>query len=200
MNFNDIPPIETAGRLGRAPEDDSQVASAYPAFRPAIFSASGPASLALGFRALRMLDRRIVPPESGIVAMGASAVSYTTYSDCTVFNYDATCSEPCFGFEPHHMDSFYCATCAEQAADPSNNPPWFWHFTGSRGATQYKDAGTPCNGRDAWKWDVGACGSCSSSALYRCHDGYKKYPDAASWDPTICEGLISCDGTLKTCP
>jgi hypothetical protein len=178
-------------------DDDSPFTDAYAAFRPALFTVTGPSALTLGFRALRMLDKRLVPPEM----ITASAVSYTTYSDCTIFTgYGGDCAESCFGFEPHHMDPFYCATCAEQAADPANNPPWFWHFTGSRGSTQYKDAGTPCNGRDAWKWDVGACGSCSSSALYRCHDGYKKYPNAASWDPTICAGLISCDGTFKSCP
>jgi hypothetical protein len=57
-----------------------------------------------------------------------------------------------------------------------------------------------CAGRDAWKWTVdGACGNCSESSTFRCHDGYKKYPNANYWDPTICEGLIICDGNLTLC-
>jgi hypothetical protein len=99
------------------------------------------------------------------------------------------------------MDPFYCATCAEQQADPINNPAWNWHFVGSRGSLQYMDREPDvCAGKDAWKWKIeGRCGNCQQSAVFRCHDGYKKYPNAAAWDATICQGLISCDNNLTLC-
>ena len=46
-----------------------------------------------------------------------------------------------FAFAPEHMDNFYCATCAEQQADPTNNPAFNLHFVGSRGSIQYMDLG-----------------------------------------------------------
>jgi len=203
FDLNEIPVIDTAGRLGRSPAEDSAIADAYRSIRPPLVGMAGAAGLALGLQGLHLLQRKAFPSPRDIIAFGhaGAAPSYTTYSDCTVFaGYGGTCEEPCFGFADHHMDPFYCATCAEQAADPSHNPAYFWHFTGSRGSIQYKDNPyQPCNGRDAWKWTVGACGECRESAIFRCHDGYKKYPDNTSWDPTICEGLISCDGKLKTC-
>jgi hypothetical protein len=131
---------------------------------------------------------------------GSIGPSYTTHFDCLGQNLPGDCDEACFGFAPHHMDPFYCATCDEQAADPVNNPSWNWHFVGSRGSIQYIDREPDvCFGKDAWKWDVGACNNCNSSAIYRCHDGWKKYPNSNTWDPTICAGLISCDGSLNLC-
>jgi hypothetical protein len=122
------------------------------------------------------------------------------YLDCGPYNYDATCEEACFGFAPHQMDPYYCATCDEQAADPVNNPAWNWHFVGSRGSLQYMDREPDvCAGRDAWKWTIeGTCGDCLESTVFRCHDGYKRYSDGTV-EPTICQGLISCDNTLMLC-
>jgi hypothetical protein len=55
-----------------------------------------------------------------------------------------------------------------------------------------------CAGRDAWKWSVGPCGECSESAVFRCHDGFKQYSDG-TLDPTICQGIVSCDNRLTLC-
>jgi hypothetical protein len=122
------------------------------------------------------------------------------YLDCGPYNYNATCNEACFGFAPHHMDPWYCASCSEQAADPTNNPSFNWHFVGARGSILYMDREPDvCAGRDAWKWDVGPCGNCAQAATFRCHDGWKKYPENNYWDPTICQGLVVCDQQLNLC-
>jgi hypothetical protein len=200
-NFEDIPTLEGAGRIGRRAVSDSAVADAYRLVRPEAGPPISSFGLAIGLRAVRLLQDRVFPSGSDIVAMGGTAgPDYTTHSDCSVFQYNGTCNEAFWGFDPAHMDPFYCATCDEQNADPVNNPFWNWHFVGSRGSIQYIDMEPDaCYGKDAWKWSVGACGDCSDSAVFRCHDGYKKYPNAASWDPTICQGMISCDGELKLC-
>lgn len=205
IRYDDIPTVEGAGRLGRQTLADPHVADAYRVARPSLGGDISSLGLAAGLRAVRFLQERLFPSGSQIVAMGGGmpGPNYTTYMDCTIYygtSYDGTCNEACFGFAPHHMDPFYCATCDEQAADPINNPPWHWHFTGARGAIQYKDMEPDaCNGRDAWKWKVGACGNCETSAVFRCHDGYKKYPNSTYWDPTICQGLVSCDNKLTLC-
>jgi hypothetical protein len=122
------------------------------------------------------------------------------YADCGPYNYNATCEEACFGFAPHQMDPFYCATCAEQSADPVNNPSYNWHFVGTRGSLQYMDREPDvCAGKDAWKWKIeGRCGNCRESAVFRCHDGFKRHPDN-TLEPTICQGLVSCDNELTPC-
>jgi hypothetical protein len=188
--------------LGRASLPDDDLVDAYSPIWVEESLLRSSTAVMLGLRAVEDLHRGVMPRSLAALGRGAAAApSYTTHGDCGGFNYGATCTEPCFGFAPHHMDPFYCATCDEQAADPANNPAWAWHFVGTRGSIQYKDMeSNACNGKDAWKWTFGACGSCAESTVYRCHDGYKKYPDSASWDPTICEGLISCDGRLTTCP
>jgi hypothetical protein len=202
FDIEDIPDIESAGRLGRRASADSRVADAYPLHptNPSDFFASIGVPVAL--RLVDRLQARVFPSSSDIVALASFGGSYTTHSNCGGFDYGATCNEACFGFAPHHMDPFYCATCDEQAADPANNPSYNWHFVGSRGQIQYKDMEPDaCNGRDAWKWTIeGPCGNCQQSSVYRCHDGYKKYPNNSYWDPTICQGLVACDGTLTPCP
>lgn len=202
ITLDDIPTIEAAGKLGRSTDVDPELASAYVERRILAGPRLGSAALSLGLESAQLLQEKMFPSSvqmAAVQAMGASP-SYTTHTDCGGFNYNASCNEPCFGFAPHHMDPYYCATCAEQAADPTNNPFFHWHFVGFRGSIQYMDREPDvCAGRDAWKWDVGACGRCNDSAIYRCHDGWKVYADGSS-DPTICEGLISCDGTLNTCP
>jgi len=203
MSFviDDLPTIEGAARLGRSPSADPAVADAYRIPSTPVADLVG----SLGIeRALEMAVRaqqRLFPSAAELSFLQAAAPSYTMYLDCGPYNYNATCNEACFGFAPHHMDPFYCATCAEQAADPANNPSYNWHFVGSRGGFRYMDREPDvCAGRDAWKWDVGRCGQCSQSAVFRCHDGWKKYPDSASWDPTICQGIVSCDQRLTLCP
>ena len=200
MHIDDIPTIAASGRLGRNVPDLDEAYRARPDGPGGLLS-----SFTLGNRTdiRNMFEGGLRPAALSRVLRGSppAAASYSMYGDCGGYNYNASCSEACFGFEPHHMDPFYCGTCAEQAADPANNPAYFWHFVGSRGSIQYKDREPDvCGGRDAWKWDVGTCGSCHQHAVYRCHDGWKKYPDSASWDPTICQGLAVCNGQLKTCP
>ena len=208
FDLDAIPDIESAGRLGRVQDADPSLVDAYRSFRP---DAVSPFTDMIGHASAERLARLRsvfgVGAESGINLsevrdVGAAAVSYTTHSDCGGFNYTPTCTEACFGFEPQHMDPFYCGTCAEQAADPANNPSFNWHYVGSRGSFQYIDMPVnACNGKDAWKWQIeGACGECSRSAWYRCHDGYKKYPDENFWTPTICQGIVTCDDQLKSCP
>jgi hypothetical protein len=144
-------------------------------------------------------QRDSFPRSADLSALQARAAGpdYATYFDCVGYDYGATCNEACFGFAAHHVDPFYRATCDEQAADPTNNPAYNWHFVGSRGQIQYMDREPDvCAGRDAWTWKVGACGDCQESAVFRCHDGYKKYPDNNYWDPTICQGLVACDDQL----
>lgn len=199
MPIDDVPVIESMGRLGRRPPRDSTVADAYVRRRTGD-DLGRVANLPAIMRIAEMMERRVFPDAALRSDIQAAGPSYTMYLDCGPYNYNGTCDEACFGFEPHHMDPFYCATCDEQAADPVNNPSYNWHFVGSRGTIQYIDREPDvCAGRDAWKWDVGACGQCSESAVYRCHDGYKKYPGNDSWDPTICAGLVSCDGDLNLC-
>lgn len=202
--LEDLPIVEHAGRMGRRPEAESPVAAAYQARGVGARRLLDSVSLGMGMRLARMLQENVFPTGAelrDLDAMDAAGPSYSMYFDCTVYDYAATCEEACFGFAPHHMDPFYCATCDEQAADPTNNPSWNWHFVGTRGSIQYMDREPDvCNGKDAWKWTIkGSCGSCAQSAVFRCHDGYKKYPDSAYWDPTICQGIVSCDGTLTTC-
>lgn len=207
VSMANIPSVETAGRLGRRLHPETTVADAYLSSSQgenslgSLIGTIGSAGLALGMDFVSLLQRQVFPSGPQLSSLQAAAApSYTTYFDCTVYDYNGTCDEACFGFAPHHMDPYYCATCAEQAADPNNNPPTFWHFVGSRGQIQYKDMeANACNGKDAWKWKVGACGNCHESAVFRCHDGYKKYPDDNTWDPTICQGLVACDGRLSQC-
>lgn len=198
-SIDDLPTIEGAGRLGRRHAADSAVADAY---RQTSTPTSGFLN-SLGItRALELagtLSQQLMPNAGQLAA--AAGPSYSMYFDCGGYDYGATCNEACFGFAPHHMDPFYCATCPEQAADPVNNPSYNWHFVGNRGTYRYLDREPDvCNGRDAWKWTIqGACGNCATSSTYRCHDGWKKYPDRTYWDPTICQGIVSCDGRLTTC-
>lgn len=199
-SIDDIPTIEDAGRLGRPTHADSPVADTY---LPRTSAAGLLNTLGIE-KALELagtVHRKLFPSGDQLASLQAAAPSYTMYLDCGGYNYEPTCNEACFGFAPHHMDPFYCATCPEQAADPTNNPAYNWHFVGNRGSYQYRDREPDvCNGRDAWKWTInGACGNCASSSVFRCHDGWKKYPENNYWDPTICQGIVSCDDRLTVC-
>lgn len=204
FTIDELPTFEDARRFGRSRAADSAVADAFR--MPADPITDVITSLGVN-RALELAGRaqqQMFPSAADLGALQAPAPaggpSYSQYFDCGPFNYNGTCNEACFGFAPHHMDPFYCGTCAEQAADPVNNPSYNWHFVGSRGQIQYIDREPDvCAGRDAWKWKVGTCGNCAESAVFRCHDGWKKYPDSASWDPTICQGIVSCDDRLTLC-
>ena len=199
FSIEDIPTIEGAGRRGR--RADAPVAEAYQAFPTRASNVVGALGVSIGLQVASLAQTRAFPSGIQLSALQAEAgAGYTTHYDCGGFDYNGTCNEACFGFEPHHIDPYYCATCAEQAADPTNNPSYNWHFTGSRGNILYMDMEPDaCNGKDAWKWKVGACGNCSTSAVYRCHDGYKKYPNTTNWDPTICQGLVACNDQLTPC-
>jgi hypothetical protein len=205
VDIEDIPTIESAIRVGRRAAAGSQVAEAYPS-HPQVPGGSmleamgGTAGLQLvsSFRSLAFPGVADMFPSQA----PSGAPSYTYYSDCAGYDYNATCNEACFGYAPDHMDPFFCATCAEQKADPTNNPSYNWHFVGSRGQIQYKDKEPDvCNGKDAWKWKIeGECGNCHQSSVFRCHDGYKKLPNNNYWESTICQGLVSCDNKLTPCP
>lgn len=204
IDFDDIPTVDSAGRLGRAVAADSPFVGAFaPPANPTLEQLSG---LGLGFgdRLADSLRARIFPNSMLGQLRDAAAKTYTTYYDCGGFSYDGTCQQPCFGPEPQYMNPFYCATCAEQQADPNQNPSYFWHYTGSRqiGSTNisYWGENNICAGKGAWKWKIdGNCGSCSKNSTIRCHDGYKQVQgQAPEW--TICEGLVICDDKLNTCP
>lgn len=204
VTLDDIPVVENARRLGRPPKARSTIAYAYSSYATARndpLVTLSTLSANLGLRTASFLRERGFPAISEEMIAGARAPSYSIYTDCGPYNYNASCNEACFGFAPHHMDPFYCATCAEQASDPNNNPAYFWHFVGSRGSIQYIDREPDvCAGKDAWKWKIeGACGQCSDSSVFRCHDGWKKYDAGSPWDPTICQGLIVCDDTWQQC-
>lgn len=197
FSLQELPVVEDARRMGRRAVADEAIADAY----SSVAGRADTGVVALGMRFAQLLEERAFPGAEALADLQAAAgPSYNMYFDCDAFDYNGTCAEPCFGFAPHHMATFYCATCPEQAADPKNNPFYNWHFTGSRGSLRYADREPDvCLGRDAWKWKVGACGNCQSSAVFRCHDGWKWYPNATSPDPTICEGLVSCDNQLTLC-
>ncbi|HEU4795277.1 MAG TPA: hypothetical protein VFT02_06580, partial [Pyrinomonadaceae bacterium] len=141
FEIQDIPDIESLGKLGRRPHPDSRVAEAYPLHPTAAGDIFANVGVPTALRLVDKLQARAFPTsadraEFANVQFGGN---YTTHGDCGGFNYNASCNEACFGFAPHHMDPFYCGTCAEQAADPNNNPPYNWHFVGSRGSIQYQD-------------------------------------------------------------
>ena len=145
MHLDDIPTIAASGRLGRHVPDLDEAYQVRPDGPGELLS-----SFTLGSRTdmRRLLEGGLTPAALGRALRGggsASAVSYSMYGDCGPFaGYGGTCNEACFGFEPHHMDPFYCGTCAEQAADPANNPAYFWHFVGSRGSIQVQGPGARC--------------------------------------------------------
>ena len=211
VDIEDIPTIESAIRVGRRSAGVSELAEAYPLHPEsgnALATAGGAAGLQLikSFQALAFPGVADVLSSQQAFATGPSALgagpSYTFHNDCGGYDYSPTCNEACFGFAPDHMDPFFCATCAEQKADPTNNPAYNWHFVGSRGSIQYKDREPDvCAGKDAWKWTIqGDCGSCHQTSVFRCHDGYKKVGNNNYWEPTICQGLVSCDNQLTPCP
>jgi hypothetical protein len=202
FDIDDLPTIEEARKLGRHLSADSPLAGLYvapPESGPGWFESVG---VTTALQLVSRFQQQFTPSAMQLSALHtmAPSPSYTMYSDCAGYNYDGTCNEACFGFAPHHMDPYYCATCAEQAANPTQNPAYNWHFVGARGALQYWDREPDvCNGRDAWKWKVGACGNCSTSAVFRCHDGYKRYANGTV-EPTICQGLVACNDQLTPCP
>ncbi len=201
LEMDDLPVVESAGRLGRRPSPDTPVADAYSGVRREDSAFLTSAALALGPRAVALLRGGTLPPADQLRALHAhEGPHYSMYTDCGPYDYNATCEEACFGFAPHQMDPFYCATCDEQNADPVNNPAYNWHFVGSRGSIQYMDREPDvCAGKDAWKWKIdGRCGNCQESAVFRCHDGFKRYSDN-TFEPTICQGLVSCDNKLTPC-
>jgi hypothetical protein len=200
VEWDDLPTIENAGRVGRS-GGASKVAEAYSSHRKRPGMDLGSLHFSLGADAMRLLQDKVFPSSAHLATLASpAAVQYTTYSDCGPFHYGGGCNNPCFGYAPDHMSTWYCATCAEQAADPARNPSWNWHFVGNRGTIQYMDQpSNPCAGKDAWKWKVGACGNCHTNAIFRCHDGYKQQQNGGL-EPTICQGLISCDDQLTHCP
>jgi hypothetical protein len=202
IEIEDIPLVESSGRLGRRVVDSSLV-DAYRMHRPNDAPLLGALSLNLGLQLTRLVEGGMFPSavERAVLRQAPRLASYTQYFDCGGYDYGATCQEPCFGFAPHQMERWFCASCGEQAADPNNNPWFNWHYVGTRGSTIFYQDREPdiCNGKDAWKWKINNCEGCAE-AVFRCHDGYKRPDTQTYWEPTICIGKISCDGTLTQCP
>lgn len=205
FRIEDVPALDSAGPLGRHLPADSAVADAYhDATTPSIATQVASLGVALGMNAVRALQDKFVRSDQDLMILNREgmAPSYSTWPDCTIYPDTNGCEEPCFGFPPDQMSTFYCATCAEQDADPVRNPAWNWHFVGNRGSLEYMDREPDiCNGRDAWKWKIdGACRHCNENIVFRCHDGWKKYSADGPLTPTICEGIVSCDNELALCP
>jgi hypothetical protein len=208
MSFRlaDLPVLEQSGRRGR--QADPALAEAYrDTSTPSVAEQVTALGAALGLDAVRVLQQRFMPGGGEVAAAhhGGPAPSYTTWTDCAGHNDTNGCDAPCIGFPLDQMATWYCASCDEQAADPTHNPAWNWHFTGTRGSITYGDytpniCGT-AGKRDAWKWSIqSACRQCDDNITFRCHDGWKKYDPNGPLTPTICEGIIACDGQLNLCP
>lgn len=109
-----------------------------------------------------------------------------------------TCTDDvCVGASDELMGPDFCTQCSERG----DESPIQWHFRGRRGDYTYGDwSGGICDpgrfpyvgGRDAWRWAVSSCGDCAP-AVFRCHDGYKRYPSGAT-ELTICQALVACNG------
>ena len=100
----------------------------------------------------------------------------------------------CVGVSHEHMGAWLCTQCNEQ----SDQSPLGWHFRGARDQYKYGDLSpSDCDPdqrqgtRDAWRWAVSSCAGCAP-AMFRCHDGYKRYPDGSS-DYTVCQAMIGCN-------
>src|SRR5262245_22610796 len=106
-----LPAISSAKRLGRNSDMDPTIAEAYRSYQPAagaqvasILGAAGADAL-LGLRAALGLAGAEPARELRFSAVqnlvrAAAAPSYTFYNDCGPYDYDASCTEPCFGFAP----------------------------------------------------------------------------------------------------
>jgi|GEM_PF-4383699 len=204
FHIDDLPILDSSGSLGRRLPEDSRLVGAYRDERqPSLATQVASMGVALGFDTLRTLQERFLtgPGDMTALSHGGGAPSYTFWAGCEYPDTDG-CNEPCFGFPPDQMATWYCATCDEQAADPIHNPSWNWHFVGNRGTLEYMDREPDvCAGRDAWKWKIdSACRNCEENIVFRCHDGWKRYEPDGPLTPTICEGIISCDDQLTLCP
>ena len=108
FRIEDLPTLDNAGRLGRHLPADSALADAYhDATRPTVATQVASLGAALGMSAVRMLQDRFVRSDEDLRLMshGGAAPSYTTWPDCTIYPDTDGCAEPCYGFEPHHMDT-----------------------------------------------------------------------------------------------
>lgn len=203
FRIEDLPVIDNAGRLGR-PASPELAAAYHDASTPTLATQVASLGAALGIDAVRTLQERFLPGPGELSAMhhGGAAPSYMAWPDCAGYDDTDGCNAPCIGFPLDQMSTWYCASCAEQAAEPTANPAWNWHYTGHRGSIEYGDYPTNiCNGRDAWKWRIDSpCRGCDENITFRCHDGYKKYDPSGPMTPTICEGIIACDDQLTLCP
>ena len=207
FRIDDLPSVESAGNLGRRAEPE--LTETYnDASGPSIVTQVASLGAVVGIDAVRVLQERFMPSTTALAAVhlrsggAGTAPSYSIWPDCTIYPDTDGCNEPCWGFPPDQMSTLYCATCVEQEADPVNNPVWNWHYSGMRGSLELMDREPDvCNGRDAWKWKIdGACRDCSETITFRCHDGWKRYEPGGPLTPTICEGIIACDGELTLCP
>jgi len=109
--------------------------------------------------------------------------------DCT--------DDTCVGVSDDMMGASFCTQCSERSSQTTIG----WHFRGTRGGYTFGDLSPNiCNpntspyvgSRDAWRWAVASCGSCAP-AVFRCHDGYKRYPDGSA-NKSICQALVGCNG------
>jgi hypothetical protein len=203
FRLDDLPAVDSAGSVGRSA--DPALSDAYhDSSTPSLLTQVAALGAVLGMDAVRVLQERFMPGTRELAAMhlGAASPSYSIWPDCTIYPDTDGCDAPCWGFPRDQMSTWYCATCDEQAADPTHNPAWNWHYSGMRGSLEYMDREPDvCNGRDAWKWKIdSACRGCNENITFRCHDGWKRYEPGGPLTPTICEGIIACDGELTVCP
>src|SRR5262249_21727715 len=116
LDYDDLPAVESAGRLGRV--GSPGIVDAYSASRAGIAGTElSSLHFSLGTQAVGFLEKKVFPSAAHMAALvsPAAGVSYTTYSDCGGFHYGGGCNNPCFGYAPDHMSTWYCATCAKQA-------------------------------------------------------------------------------------
>ena len=112
MNLREIPTIESAGRLGRRPDPESALQDAYAAERVLAADPIGSMALGAALGSAELLRDRVFPSATQLADMqrAAAAAAYTYHSSC-YNNYSGPCDSPCYGFPPHQMSSWYCATC-----------------------------------------------------------------------------------------
>ena len=115
FDIEDIPDIESAGRLGRRASVDSGVADAYPLHPTTPSDVFASLGVPVALRLVERLQARVFPRSSDIVALASFGGSYTTHSNCGGFDYGATCNEACFGFAP--------ITWTRSTARPVTNRP-----------------------------------------------------------------------------
>jgi hypothetical protein len=104
-----------------------------------------------------------------------------------------TCrDDACVGSSDDLMGWYLCTGCGEV----SERSLIGWHAVGQRWAVSLGDTTDICSlggvAKDAWRWSVANCPPCSP-AVFRCHDGWKLFPDG-TLSLSVCQALVACNG------